>query len=146
MYYSLIYPYLHYCNIIWSGTYQTHTKPLFILRKRAIRIISGESYYSHTNGLFHQQNILKLTDLNTYLTALYIFKNLSKFVTFSNHSYGTRGRLLLRPKYQRTTITQQSITYRGPKIWNSLPDTLKKIRTLPSFKTKLRNFFISQYQ
>ena len=38
-------------------------------------------------------------------------KNLNKFDTFSDHSYRTRGRFLLRPQFQRTAITQQSITY-----------------------------------
>ena len=146
MYYSLIYPYLHYCNIIWSGTYQTHIKPLAILQKRAIRVISGESYLSHTNSLFYQHGILKFTDINTYLTALFMFKNLNNFNTFSNHNYRTRGRFLLRPQFQRTVITQQSIKYRGPKTWNSLPNSIKSIRTLPSFKLNLRKLLISQYR
>ena len=55
-----------------------------------------------------------------------MLKNLNKFNTFSNHSYRTRGRFLLRPKCQRTTVTQHTITYRKPKTWNSLPDFTKK--------------------
>ena len=49
MYYSLIYPYFHYCNIIWGGAYQTHIKPLVILQKRVTQIISGESYLVTSN-------------------------------------------------------------------------------------------------
>ena len=77
----------------------------------------------------HQQSFLpakylKLSDINKYLIALYIFKVFDKFESFSNHNYNTRGKFLLRPKFQRTTVTQQSIVYRGHKIWNSLSDSI----------------------
>ena len=117
-----------------------------ILQKSAIRIISGESYLSHTNSLFYQNGLLKFTDINTYATALFRFKNFNKFNTFSNHSYRTTGQFLLRPKFERTTVTQQSITYRGPKTWNSLPNSIKSLRTLASFKLSLPKLLISRYQ
>ena len=75
-----------------------------------------------------------------------MFKNLNKFNTFSNHSYRTRGRFLLLPQFQRTKIMQQSIKYRGPKTWNSLPNSLKSIETLPSFNLNSHKLLISQYQ
>ena len=40
IYYSLIYPYLIYGNLIWGGTYKIHLEPLFVLQKRAVRILS----------------------------------------------------------------------------------------------------------
>ena len=146
MCYSLTYPYLHYCDIIWGDAYQTHIKPSVILQKRVIRILSGEPYLAHTNNLFCQQSVLKFTDINKYLTALFMFKNFDKFATFSNHNYSTRGQFSLRPKFQRTNITQQSIAYHGPKTWNSLPDYMKSIRTLPAFKLNLRKLLLSQYR
>ena len=38
-----------------------------------------------------------------------------KFDAFSNYNFNTRGKFLLRPEFQRTTVTQLSIAYRGPK-------------------------------
>ena len=40
LYYSLIYPYLHYCNIIWSSTYPSNLNRIFLLQKRIVRIIA----------------------------------------------------------------------------------------------------------
>ena len=40
-YYAMIYPYLIYGNLIWGGTYASHLEPLYLLQKRAIRIICG---------------------------------------------------------------------------------------------------------
>ena len=40
LYYSLIYPYFYYCNIVWASTYKTNLRRLVILQKRIIRIIN----------------------------------------------------------------------------------------------------------
>jgi hypothetical protein len=74
LYYSLVQPYLLYCNLIWGGTYGTHLLPLEILQKKIIRIINGESYLAHTASLFHRANILKLADLHKFVLAVHMFK------------------------------------------------------------------------
>src|ERR1043165_2029280 len=52
LYYSVIYPYLAYCNLVWSSTYSTKLQRLITLQKRVIRIVTGTTYGSHTNPLF----------------------------------------------------------------------------------------------
>ena len=39
LYYTLIYPYLHYGNIVWANTYQSNLDPLKKLQKKIIRMI-----------------------------------------------------------------------------------------------------------
>src|SRR6218665_2506811 len=39
LYYTLVYPYLLYGNIIWASNYDTRVKPMVLLQKRIIRII-----------------------------------------------------------------------------------------------------------
>ena len=41
LYYSFIHPYLIYCNQIWGSACKTQIEPLFILQKKALRIITG---------------------------------------------------------------------------------------------------------
>ena len=36
LYHSLIYPYFHYCNIVWAAIYNTNLRRLDILQKRII--------------------------------------------------------------------------------------------------------------
>ena len=52
LYYSLAYPYIHYCNLIWANTYHVHLKPIITLQKKLIRIISNAEYLDHTEPLF----------------------------------------------------------------------------------------------
>ena len=57
VYYSLIYPHLTYCNIVWGGASKSMISEFVILQKRAIRIITKSHYLSHTNPLFKELNI-----------------------------------------------------------------------------------------
>ena len=45
-------------------------------QKRAIRIINHAGFLSHTNNLFHQNRILKITDLFNYNVGIFMY-NLS---------------------------------------------------------------------
>ena len=54
LYYSFIYPYMCYCNLIWGSTYESNLKKLTILQKRIIRIISGTRPKEHTDPLFEK--------------------------------------------------------------------------------------------
>ena len=52
LYYSLVYPYFLYANLIWGGTCETYLLPLVILQKRLVRVINNTDYLAHTEPLF----------------------------------------------------------------------------------------------
>ena len=145
LYYSLIFPYLNYCNIIWGGTYFSHLNPLIILQKKAIRIINNCSYFHHTNKLFFVNRILKLSDLNKFHLLVHMYKlpDHSKFIR--SHQYSTRFRTQLNPSFQRLTSTQMFIDYRGPLEWNKIPPNIKNSQSLEIFKRRLKYYFIENY-
>ena len=99
LYYSLIYPYFYYCNIVWASTYKTNLSRLVILQKRIIRIINKSHFNAHTDPIFKGLGILKFNDI--YLLQLGQFVFLQKFLPprFNNnlsqsnqfHSYNTRN-------------------------------------------------------
>ena len=37
LYYSLIYPYFYYCNIVWASTYKTNLRRLVVLQKCSLQ-------------------------------------------------------------------------------------------------------------
>ena len=60
LYYSLVYPYLHYWASVWSLTYQSNLKRLITLQKRVDKIISGKSPFdARANPIFVSLRILK---------------------------------------------------------------------------------------
>lgn len=146
LYYSLVYPYLIYCNIVWGGTYNTYLNQLAVLQKRVIRIITGEEYRAHTSLLFYRTKILKINDLNKYFLGLHMYKlKMQDNLPTVTHGYCTRQRDQIAPTFQRLTLTQHSVNYLGPHFWNSLPGDIKNHPNLTSFKSALKNYLIKSY-
>ena len=73
LYCSLFHPYLSYCNEIWGNTYTSNVKCLFTLQKKAIRLICNADRLAHTNAMFKDMSILKLSELqNCHCNVQYI--------------------------------------------------------------------------
>ena len=144
LYYSLIYPYIIYCNTIWGGTNYRYISPLIILQKRAIRIISGADYLAHTNPLFIQSDILKVIDIHNYLLAIHMFKSYT-FNVPPVHDYDTRNRSALRFPFNRLTRGQQAVSISGPRVWNTIPIHIKSALNLNSFKHLYKEYLIESY-
>ena len=66
IYCSLVLPYLNYCCEIWVNTYKSRIANLFILQKKAVRIIDNDDYLCHTDPIFKRYKLLKLYDLRAY--------------------------------------------------------------------------------
>ena len=49
LYYSFIFPYLNYCNLVWACNYPSYLFPLLKLQKRYIRIALHLPYNSRTD-------------------------------------------------------------------------------------------------
>ena len=58
LYYSFIYPYFIYCNQVWGSACKTNMKPLVVLQKKAIRIITGVHPMSPSEPLFSKLKLL----------------------------------------------------------------------------------------
>ena len=146
LYYSLIYPYIIYCNTVWGGTYASHLTPLAVLQKKIIRIITGADYLAHTDPLFFQTKILKVSDIHKFQLGIYMFKKkLRNNLPSIQHNYNTRGSNSVPPRFQRLTVTQHSVEYSAPHFWNSLPGDVKNASSLSTFKTALKTHLLSTY-
>ena len=90
LYYSLIYPYLHYCNLVWGSASYIYLERLFLWQKRAVRIICNANYLAHTDPLFLRTKILKIFDIHKLKIAIYMFNNRNTELTNARHDYETR--------------------------------------------------------
>ena len=71
---SFIFPYIDYCLEVWGGTYPGNINPVYVMQKKAMRIIFNAHYYEHTNNYFMELNALKLFDLLKYKTGFFMYK------------------------------------------------------------------------
>ena len=100
LYYSLVYPYIHYCNIIWANNFPTRLSRIVTLQKRAVRTIAKIKYRDSTVDAFKELKILKVGEITELEISLFMFKfynnQLPKNMTYlfstnsQIHSYDTR--------------------------------------------------------
>ena len=148
LYYTLIVPYLTYCNQVWGSTFKYNINILNKLQKRAIRIICSAKPYSHTVGLYRELGLLKVAEIYHFLVGQYMFRYHHKmlpqifdqyFVKHSAiHQYSTtQSDVYLLPDYKKD-IGRRSIYFLGVKIWKQI--ILAKINldaSQPVFKRNL---------
>jgi len=119
----MIFPYLHYYNIVWASTYPSRLEKIVVLQKKIIRIIYACKYRDHTSNYFKELHILKFSDINFLQTALFMFNvdrqllptHLMKSFYQNNavHCYSTRSSNSYHLESVNTNIKKFSIKYKG---------------------------------
>jgi len=154
LYYSFIYPYLIYCIENWGYAAKIHMDSLVKVQKRIIRVISSSNFRDHTAPLFTKLKILPIAKLFLYQILVFMYKVYCKLLPFSLlnmftlninvHSYNTRSESLFQLPYMRLSISQKSIKFIGPKIWNyySRIDDIFACTNIHSFKKNVRKIVL----
>ena len=153
--FSLVYPYLFYCNLVWASTYRTNLIRLEILQKRVIRTIAKTTFDAHTDPIFQNLGILKFHDIYLIQLGLFMYsyqnhtlplKCHCKFTLQSQiHSYNTRNSCKFRLPFCRTRTKQFSVFYQGPKFYNTLNTNIINASSPFSFKRALKAFICNNY-
>ena len=150
LYYSLVYPHITYCHVVWGGLSDHRLNPINLSQKRFIRVLSYLKKYDHTNNAFSHLNILKLKEVNEYCTALFVYKSLSNpddhmFTMRTNPHYNLRQSTLLKLPAVQSAQSKSFIAFHGVKIWNILPEDIRRAPSIPSFKRSLKKYLLSKY-
>ena len=83
LYFSFIFPFVIYCNLIWGGTFKRYIDPIHLLQKKVIRIMNNAEYLAHTNCLFYKSEILNVFDIHNSFSAI-LFTVVSLMVIFQS--------------------------------------------------------------
>ena len=159
LYYAIIQSHLSYCTIVWGGTSNKNIELLLRLQKKALRIITRSKYREHASPLFKNLRLLKMKDLYKIQIALYVHKHIynhvsfpaqnSSFVKFkeapNDHDTRNATHRLFVLAY-KTDIRGKSISFIGPRTWNSLPINIRCIISPHEFKRKLITYMTSLYE
>ena len=154
LYCSLVSPYLSYCAEVWGNTYVTTVNPLYMLQKRAIRIIHKAHYREHTNRLFIKSRVLKLEEIVKLQTLLFMFRakiktlpvNLQGLFEASSESGESRRKYDFKHQFARTNQKQMCPSVIGIRMWNSLDNDLKGCSNIYKFKRCYKENIFKQYE
>ena len=129
LYYALIFSFLNYGIETWGLTYPSYLKPISIIQKKCIRIMTFSEPQSHSEPLLRSLGLLKFTDLITFQILNFIHKwahnllppSFNHFFrsTSSADKYSTRqstsGNLFLKC-VGTTRYGLRSLQFLGPKL------------------------------
>ena len=148
LYFSLVFLYLYYCNLVWASTYQSNLLSYHFTSKTCCQNLGRCSFDAHTDPLFKELRIPTFdhckwdslcfpTNLGCCIQILTVFFILKKDV----HTYSTRNAKFLHLPLCRTNICQFSVRYQGPNFFNSLGDKTVSSISFQSFTIRLKRFF-----
>ncbi len=154
LYYTFIYPYLTYCNLVWGRAANIHLSRLYLLQKRIIRIICNTHFLAHTEPLFKKCKVLNIYQLNKYVTGIFMYKfykcllpNIfdNMFVKqMEKHGYSTRQNQSYSLPFCKTQCKKNSLCYYGAYFWNEVRTMINvdSINSILTFKKKIRQSLI----
>ena len=153
LYMSLIYSYLNYCNLIWGSAENGIIQPLFILQKKAIRIMNKSHYLDHTSPIFKSLETLTVFQIFDSNCLMFAFKciNCNTFPYYRNkfsqslnvHTYNTRYNDNYRINERaRLRVIQRSFLHNGICSWNSLDNWKYDYYSISTFKKKIKSFLL----
>ena len=135
IYMSLIYSYLNYCILIWGSAYNNALNPLYILQKKAVRLINNSQYLDHTLPIFNSLKLLPLRQIFELNCLNFLYKCLKtdQFPEFkrrllsnlSVRNYNTRRANSIRTPSVRLDICKRSYFYKGITLWNKIDTKFK---------------------
>lgn len=152
LYCALVLPYINYCVEVWGNIYQSNTRSLYLLQKRAIRIIHKTDNREHTNILFFNSKLLKFNELVELQTLVVMFKaknkvlptNLQKMFTLIENEGRRKGHF--RHQFARTTLKQMCTSVVGVKLWNTLQNELKQCKNIFQLKKVFKEKTMKLYE
>ena len=120
------------------------------LQNRAARIVTKSSFDTPSIGLIQSLNWPTVSDIIRSETATTVYKSLNglvpEYLSSLFEKKSTRNVRELRNTetdlsipLRKTNNGQRAISFRGPKLWNSLELDIKQAPTLATFKRRIKS-------
>jgi hypothetical protein len=133
---------INYASTVWSGAGDVHLNKLNSLHRRAAKVMVSNPFLS-TDQKLRSAGILPLMKQFDFNTAVLVFKTRSKLaplylktlLTVSGGNHESDKYILPRT---RIDLFKCSFSFQGANVWNSLPASVRKCKSLGSFKYCLK--------
>ena len=139
IYYALVYPYLHYCCILWGNNYEAPVSQLVKLQNKVVRVINNLPLRDHITPHYVNLGLIKLPDIVKLNTCHMIYdhfvdkkpSNFTLALVSEQHNHDTRSASLqhLNPSSFRINIRKFCPTVIGCYYWNDIPLSIREKTT-----------------
>lgn len=141
VYYALFESHLRYGSMFWGFGTAGRLHSIFLMQKRAIRVICKANRIAHCKPLFKSLKILTLYDLVIYecVTSLH---NMYLGRSECSHEYPTRNRNAVRVPQSHLRLTMETVFHAGKVWYNAIPYGVRQLSS-GKFKSKIKKILIS---
>ena len=148
LYTGIVEPHFRYCCSVWGCVGSTDINQLQKLQSRAARIITNSSFDTPNRPLIAELGWKTIEEFICYETKTVAFKSLNDLAPqylcdlFTKNS-ACSSRSLRNTETDRlpkksSANGQKCFSFRGAKLWNSLPAESKSASSLGGFKNQFR--------
>jgi hypothetical protein len=147
---------------LWGGTFDKGLKRVQKLQKKAIWLLTGAKWMAHSEPRLKKLAILRLDDLYKKQVALLTYgcltksapANLQDLFTYRGGTGGITTRSQTgKPLDIKTNadvkkaspVVKASLAFKGPEIWNGLPESIQSRKSKLGHKSQLKQYFLDQY-
>ncbi len=151
---SLVMSKLSYCSVVWGGIRKTEVMRLQRIVNFAARIIFNRKKHEHVSPLLRQLNWLSVENRLKLDTACFMFKvahdmvpntiseMFTRVIEVSQHI--TRQASNFYIPIMRTQAGRRTLSFRGPKVWTTVPRNLKDSMDQRSFRCAYRQILLQK--
>lgn len=144
VYHSLFESRLRYGLLVWGSATDNLLKRVFMLQKRAIRVLAGLRRRDSCRNSFKELQLLTFPSLYIYEVIMHArFSSCGAQDGTAVHDHNTRARVDLRQNRHRTALAAGLPVNSGAKFFSKLPLTLKNTESKTMFKRNLKNFLVA---
>ena len=131
LYNAILVPHITYCNLVWGINYPTYINKLYILQKRAARVILGLRYNDPVSHRLHELSMVPISQIIRRRCMIMIYKikhslaprHMQNMLCWRPDDSATpcvrqRGPMIV--PYARTKYKQHTFKIFAPKLLNSL--------------------------
>ena len=137
LYRGLVEPHLRFCYSVWGNCGVNTLRILERLQNRSVRIITNSPYDAPAEPLLKSLGLPSVKEMVRQESASMVYKAVNKQTpiyptTLFNRLSSVTNRFIrnselnIRPPRLKTKYGQNCFAYRGPIVWNSLPNDCKK--------------------
>ena len=148
IYKSFILSNFNYCSVVWHFCGVANSKKIEKIQERALRFVYKD-FSSSYNDLLEKGDHSMLYIKRLRYMAVEVYKSLhdigpdylKSLLKVNECRYDLRSiKPLIQPKCNTVTYGLNSYSYKGPKIWNGLPNDIKSAITLDEFKDLIKTW------
>ena len=147
---------LDFCNALFLGLPDRELNRVQRIQNSAARLVSRTNINDHITPVLKELHWLPINSRITYKILLFTFKALNghcpSYLSSLLHPCDARYNIrsvthnrLKQPKSRLCNYGDQSFSVVAPRLWNSLPNQIRRCTPIPDFKKQLKTYLFTQH-